>query len=42
MEIKKSLRDRIAEAVMDYHRDNSEHAYDPEVLIEAIMYEIEQ
>lgn len=38
----KPLKDRIAEAVAEYHRDNSEHAYDPEVLVESIMYEINQ
>lgn len=34
------LQDRVREAVMEYHRDNSERAYDPDVLVESIMYEI--
>jgi hypothetical protein len=35
-----NLEDRVRAAVMEYHRENSECAYDPDVLVESIMYEI--
>lgn len=37
-----TLKDRIADAVNEYHRESSEHAYDPDVLVESICFEIQE
>lgn len=39
-DVERDLEYRVREAVMEYHRENSECAYDPDVLVESIMYEI--
>ena len=37
-----TLKDKIKEAVAEYHRDNSEFAYDPEVLVDSICHEVRE
>lgn len=38
----KTLHQRIKEAVEEYHNESLECAYDPEVLVHSICYEVQE